>query len=364
MNANSTFFPVIIAGGGPAGMATSLTLAARGVPHALIEASDSAKPKPGEAIPPNAKPLFRQLGIQHLLESEQHTPYYGNLSAWGQPDIATREFLEDRFGAGVLLDRALFEQDLRAALHPDFCQTFFGYKLPKVTATPDGVEVQAEQGTHRLHLQCRYIVDATGRKSSVCRHLGVQKQTLDQQFALCCWVRHAQTIPRNIYIESVPGGWWYAAPVAPDCLGLMFFTLKSLLPSPQLSEAFLQQQLRATAHLRLLLGEEYTILPPVKTVPAGSSHLPRAFGAQWLAVGDAAYTFDPISSYGITSALASGYYGGHALADALAGKTDGFMAYHYIVSNAYAAYYQKLMHHYQQETRWPEAAYWAGRFVV
>ena len=67
-------FPVIIIGGGPAGIATSLTLSFRGVSNCVIEAASEPQRKYGEAIPPNAKPLFKQLGIEHLLSSKKHYP--------------------------------------------------------------------------------------------------------------------------------------------------------------------------------------------------------------------------------------------------------------------------------------------------
>ena len=81
-----------------------------------------------------------------------------------------------------------------------------------------------------------------------------------------------------------------------------------------------------------------------------------------MAVGDAAYAFDPISSYGITSGLAAGYYGGHALADFLAGKKDGLAVYRYIMETAFQKYLKALDYQYAAEKRWPQSAYWKNRF--
>jgi 2-polyprenyl-6-methoxyphenol hydroxylase-like FAD-dependent oxidoreductase len=49
---------VIIIGGGPAGIATSVTLTSRGVSNCIVEAQLVPENKHGEAIPPNAKPLL------------------------------------------------------------------------------------------------------------------------------------------------------------------------------------------------------------------------------------------------------------------------------------------------------------------
>lgn len=61
-------YQVLIIGGGPSGIATALTLHARGIRCCVVEALETPVRKAGEAIPPNAKPLLKQLGILSLLE--------------------------------------------------------------------------------------------------------------------------------------------------------------------------------------------------------------------------------------------------------------------------------------------------------
>lgn len=75
---------------------------------------------------------------------------------------------------------------------------------------------------------------------------------------------------------------------------------------------------------------------------AGSSHLDRFSGKGWLAVGDAAVAFDPLSSQGLSNALANGFYAGHALADDLLGKPGSRDAYEHEVATGYDAYLGEL----------------------
>lgn len=328
---------VLIIGGGPAGVATSLTLTARGINHAVVEAQLEPTRKPGEALPPNAKPLLRQLGIDHLLENEGHLPYYGNQSSWNGSQLESEHFINDVHGHGYLLDRLLFEAQLRNLVQAPF---YTGYRLKVLTENQEGLEVTIENENNRTTFQTKYAVDATGRKASVCRHLGIVPRVLDEWFAL--WFHVKAKATKQIYIESTENGWWYAAPFGDDELTLMFFTRKERIPAKMEIPSFLQEQFKKAPQLSKLIEVQSSNLSDVQIRPSGTACLEMPYGANWLAVGDAAYAYDPISSFGITSALAGGYYGGQALADTLAGDADALSVYRYIMENAFQGYLEKL----------------------
>lgn len=357
---NSTY-EVIIIGGGPAGIATSLTLTARGIKNGVVEAQLHPSNKPGEALPPNAKPLLKKLGLTHLVEDPKHIHYYGNKVRWGTDDLQEKEFLRDIYGYGYLLDRIYFENQLRAHLKKNGADFFEGYKLKKLVNESEGLEMSIEKGGEVHTFNPRFIVDATGRKASVCHQLGNSKLQLDTQFVLTFSVSLKAEIERQIYVESTENGWWYAAPKSATELTLMFFTLKEIIPSKPNLPAFLRTELDASPHLSQWIQQETLDFDNVKLMPSGTSKLEVPYGKNWLAVGDAAYSFDPISSYGITSALASGFYGGNALASALQQQEDAFLTYRYVMETAFEAYLEKLALYYGQEKRWGDSVYWKGR---
>jgi len=142
----------------------------------------------------------------------------------------------------------------------------------------------------------------------------------------------------------------------------MFFTLQELLPNRDNISSFLIKELNTTLHLSKIIRPAPEEFKNVKVMPAGTSCLSTPYSDNWIAVGDAAYAYDPISSYGITSALASGFYAGQALASTLSGKSDAMPTYRYIVENAFKAYMQRLMNHYALENRWSNSPFWKNRF--
>lgn len=357
--------PVVIVGAGPAGAALSLTLTKRGVEHLIADATLRPSTKPGEAIPPNALPLFRQLGIEKLLDIG-HRPYYGNEVSWGDSQVRKRIFFGEPEAEGRLLDRGLFERQLRQLLVASGAHCLFGYKLQTLERAGQGISVCLRSPEQTLWIKADFVVDATGRKASVCRHLQLHKQALDRQFALAASIDIPGKQKQYIRIASTANGWWYLAPVSDRRWSAMFFTHRRLLPQRSERAEFMRREWQASSLLCALSAPSQVVafFSKAQVYEAAAGFLPQPYGSNWLAVGDAAYTYNPISSYGITSALAAGYYGGHALADELAGKRGAFQAYHYIMTQALQAYLYKLGDLLDQENRWLEALYWRERKQV
>ena len=362
MTKDKKAYRVIIVGAGPAGIATALTLTARGISNCIVEARLEPTRKLGEAIPPNAKPLLKKLGILHLVDGPEHIAYYGNKSCWGTNKLEQSEFIQGIHGHGYLLDRLQFEKQLRKHAVDKGCILIVGFKLKKTFRTKQGIEVLIDNGTTTESLAAKYIVDATGRKASVSHQLGMTKHSLDSQFAVVCKAVLPTPMEHQIMVEATKNGWWYMAPQNETELTLMFFTLKELLPHKSEMESLIRKELGTSLHLSKIMSSASLDFDKLKVMPAGTSRLDVSYGDHWIAVGDAAFSFDPISSYGITSALASGYYAGHALSSKLTNEDDAMLAYGYVVENAFQAYMEKLWSHYQQETRWEGSTYWENRF--
>lgn len=357
---SSKTYKVIIIGGGPAGIATSLSLQSRGISHCIIESKTAPIDKAGEVLPPNAKPLLKKMGLLPLVKHTRHIPYYGNKSCWGTNNLQQKEFIRSVHGHGYLLDRAFFETQLWEYVDTSKVDFYKGYALKKVYKLGDSIEVLISDLNDTVRIEAPYIVDATGRKASVCRQLQIPKIQIDQQFSLIIKGKLKQPMQRQICIEAVENGWWYLAPKANKEVVLMFFTSKGCISSTSDISDFLKMNFQATLHLSKLEKQLDISFENSKTLPAGTSRLQIPYNECCIAVGDAAYSYDPISSYGITSALASGYYAGHALGSMLEGEENAFEAYHYLMEQAFDSYMKELVVQYGLEKRWEGSQYWVN----
>jgi len=81
----------------------------------IIDASTTPEFKIGEALPPAARPLLRDLGVLDRFNSDRHLPSFGNQSAWGGPTLRNTDFIRDPNGLGWHLDRPRFDTTLREA---------------------------------------------------------------------------------------------------------------------------------------------------------------------------------------------------------------------------------------------------------
>jgi flavin-dependent dehydrogenase len=84
-----------------------------------------------------------------------------------------------------------------------------------------------------------------------------------------------------------------------------------------------EERLRSTRHIAPLL-RDYRRCGPLFVRPAQSSMLERSAGSGWIAIGDAAASYDPIASRGLVAALQSGIAG----AALVAASSERLAAYH------------------------------------
>jgi 2-polyprenyl-6-methoxyphenol hydroxylase-like FAD-dependent oxidoreductase len=99
--------------------------------------------------------------------------------------------------------------------------------------------------------------------------------------------------------------------------------------------------------------------------PSESHCLDPATGDHWLAAGDAASTFDPLSSQGILKALRSGIFASYAIGDFLTrDDAAGLERYRSFIREEYASYTATRAKYYREEQRWPESEFWQRRHAA
>jgi hypothetical protein len=254
---------------------------------------------------------------------------------------------------------------------------FTGVDVPQNCQLPWTVRMVGDSG-EELTLRARWIVDATGRKASVASkvrmscanppsptdldhyllysQLGAKTVTsapLLAFYALFAVCQDSQgdidetcgqpdTDTRTL-IEACPTGWFYTTLVPlhrsssgngcqPNIARVVAYHTLPTHPSAKVARrraGFLDLVHTSTIHVSSVLqATDYDMLAMYpKCTVAGSSYLDKVgevYGTGdhglggWVAVGDAASAFDPLSAQGMMSALESGLYTGRWLGDLLA----------------------------------------------
>ena len=118
-----------------------------------------------------------------------------------------------------------------------------------------------------------------------------------------------------------------------------------------------------TEHVRSrLVSTGYVMDSEPVVTAANSATLNHMTGDGWIAAGDAATSFDPLSSQGIFNALYSGLKAGRALHGHLTGEVGSLELYARHIKSIYETYFQNRSRFYRYEGRWPESAFWQRRW--
>jgi flavin-dependent dehydrogenase len=334
----------------------------------------SCEAKPGECLPPSLSPLLQRLGLEEALRQDGHLRSYGNRFVWGSPEPGERPFLAGTRGDGWHIDRRLFEARLAEHAQRAGVDWRWGSRAARCIRDQGAWRLEVETGGERTVLVVDFVADASGRPARIARRLGARRLRYDRLVGVSALLT-SPTPAADTYtlVEATPEGWWYTAVLSDGRMAAVFFSDGDLLPrsllGPGNDPQLWWRMLEATAATReRVAGHGYRSHGALRVVPAESSRLDtiaggvgEGWGEGWLALGDA---YDPLSSHGIGSAMGSGFYGGQAIADLLAGREEARWAYLDLMQNAYGAYLDLQRRCYAQERRWPEAPFWRRRHAA
>jgi flavin-dependent dehydrogenase len=347
---------VIVAGAGPAGAVAALVLSRAGYRTLLADKLGDNGSKIGEALPGSGVRLLRSLGLPVPEIGGPHTSIGGTFSSWNSDSLLVSDAIRDPDGPGWRLDRKRFDADLRNAA-TDVGATYRADDIGDVRRGDDGWEVRfCAGGTARA----RWIVDATGRRAAIARRLGISRIRDSRLIAFYATGRADANFQLNrTVIEAVPGGWWYAARLPSGAPVAGFHTDAQKAARLHAEPDAWSRELARTRHVaRIICRTEFVKV--ARALDARGARLAQISGDRWIACGDAAMCFDPISGQGIFSALHSGYAGGMAVIDALNRDTGKLDEYSSRMNDVWNIYRTRRRAIYRTERRWPTAGFWSG----
>lgn len=357
---------VAIAGGGPAGIAAAITLAEKGRSVLVAERSHYQGVRVGETFPPAIRQVLTGLGLQKAFEAALCLPSYGIRSLWGSFAPYERSFIFDPYGAGWHVDRGAFDARLAQAARDRGIGIETGCQL--LDCLPGASrrwKLRFGSDDSWFDVESDFVVDATGRASAVARRLGRRRIFLDRLVGLFGYFRQKSAAGCEaepfMLIEAAEDGWWYSAPLPQGRLVVAFMTDADLCSQASMSQASdWVSRLRSAPHTQeraapFLLEDE------ILAVAAHTSRLDRFSGPGWIAAGDSAFSFDPLSGDGVYRALSSGKRAGEAIAAAWPRDDSELSRYCRELDETFEYYRRRLEHYYHQEARWAAAPFWMRR---
>jgi flavin-dependent dehydrogenase len=345
---------VIVVGAGPAGAVASFVLAGKGFRVLLIDASDPTVHRVGEALPGAALRILRSLDLPIPTCDGPHRPISGNLSSWNSEELVPTDFVRDPDGPGWRLDRIRFDIALReSAVRSGVI--FKNAWVRDVMRTPGSWQVSSNDGAVQAS---RWLIDATGRRAAIASRLGARRKRDAGLIALYALGKLEREFSLNrTVVEAVPRGWWYTALLPSGILiaGLHVRPHEALHIAA--NETGWRLALRETRHVSQIFSE--LSIDQLRPLDASGGCLDQVAGDRWIACGDAALSFDPLSSQGILSALYGGMKAGLAVATALSGDLSSVASYVSRLKEIRRSCLAHLEQAYKSETRWRSESFWS-----
>ena len=320
MSGASESCEVAILGGGPAGATAARLLHLWGHRVLLLSRARPARLALAESLPPSVRKIARHVGIETELDSAGFFPTSGNTVWWGSSDSdevsAPRV---ERFEGGELglqvrsqeLERLVLGVADRAGvpvLHDALVRDVAGLDH----AGERALAVETEIGADREMVHADWLLDATGRAGVVARR-GLRRMVEGRStLALISRYRSERGFPlddpSHTLVESYRDGWAWSVPVSEQerYVAVMVDPQRTELADERTRRAMSRGELAKTRALHEVLRRA----EPVGDLLAcdASTYTATSFcGPGYFLAGDAGSFIDPLSSFGVKKAMASGW---------------------------------------------------------
>ena len=234
-----------------------------------------------EIIAPAACRVIDAVGIAPLLDDPsiaRRCP--GIRRRWGTTQTETEDFLRRPGGRGFVIDRLPFDEALRMAAK-DAGVRFIAGRVVAARHGAGAMVATVQSGSEAFEIAAGLLIDATGRPSAVARRMGARRKVSEHLIA------ERQAVARRPMSDA---GW---LDVESDESRQGRWSYEVSGPNGR------------RERWAIYRPEQHAIARSRHRADASSALLSHAAGDGWIAVGDAAASFDPVTSQGLANALST-----------------------------------------------------------
>ena len=303
-------FDVTVLGGGPAGAAAARMLALWGH-RVLLLTRPPRPPSLAESLTPSCGKLLERLGVLDAINGAGFVRSTGHTVKWGTTDPRVELFATGELGWQLLsdaLDRVLLREAQMAG-----AKVHRHANVRQVVQDSAGEwRVAYEEREQLRHVSTPWVIDCTGRSGLMSRANSGRVAAGPRTMAIVgLWERRPNWTLANdshTYVESYPGGWAWSVPVSRirRQVTVMLDPSRTDVAQRRRMPLTYRDELARTSMIRAMIAPARPIgVPWARDASSYSCDVPPR--EKLLIAGDAASFIDPLSSFGVKKALATGW---------------------------------------------------------
>ncbi len=216
------------------------------------------------------------------------------------------------------------------------------------------LQIVSETNT-AFQIQTKFVVDASGRNAVWASRFHTHHVYMDDHICLSVVYKEHELKTRNSFcIETMKAGWWYMIK-REDFMQCSFITSpdKSFSDYQTLFDFHLSGTYYMKGYMHIKKAHR-----PLWVQDTRTCILHQTSGDQWLVIGDAAYTTDPLCGQGNEMVLDQVYLAKDYILNFFKNKIQSLEAYDKNIHALFFAHQKQIRSFYLMEKRWPQSTFW------
>jgi flavin-dependent dehydrogenase len=293
-------YDVCVFGAGPSGSVIAKKLAQMGYVVVLVEKEKSPGNNIGLSLTPGIHHWLNLLDLKEEVGNAGFIQAFQSNILW-ENDVVTEKIFNPN-SCGYHVDRSKFDEILLQSALKDGVTLMQPCTLNKLDQCKEGNwKVSLTHFTTKKLLTAKFIVEATGRKSI---QKGTKKAYLPTTIATYAYWKTAAK-KHFSFIEAGKNEWYWGAPVKDGYLACIFSDPKAVKAFSSVQDFYFEKMSKSILFDSLQCKNAGNIMACTATAYKDVNPVSE----NYLKVGDAALTMDPLSSQGVQKAIKSAYQG-------------------------------------------------------